>query len=221
VISLLLRRRGGVWSSADLDESTVASIRTLVGENVYRAEDSTLPFPDAVFDQVVIIDYLEHVADDHAAIAELRRVLRPGGSLIINVPRPKPHSILTRLRERIGLTDAWHGHVRPGYNEEQLRRLLQPSFTLESVRTYSRWFSEAIDTALNGVYEVLRRRKGGPSSSSKGTVVTGKDMAANAGAFRLLTITHPIFWLISRLDHLLIGQPGYKLVARARRDAML
>ncbi|MCP5120575.1 MAG: hypothetical protein GY953_58020, partial [bacterium] len=36
VISYLFRQRGGCWRSADLDEKSVASIRELVGEEVYR-----------------------------------------------------------------------------------------------------------------------------------------------------------------------------------------
>ena len=52
VISLLLRRRGGTWSSADLDERAVAAIRELVGDEVYRLDGAKLPFPDRAFDQV-------------------------------------------------------------------------------------------------------------------------------------------------------------------------
>ncbi|HEU4680238.1 MAG TPA: methyltransferase domain-containing protein, partial [Gemmatimonadales bacterium] len=53
VISYLLRRRGGEWHSADLDERAVESIRQLVGDNVYRLEGARTPFPDTAFDQVV------------------------------------------------------------------------------------------------------------------------------------------------------------------------
>jgi SAM-dependent methyltransferase len=215
VLSFLLRQKGGTWSSGDLDEHTVNSIRSLVGDRVYRLDGSTLPFPDDSIDQIVVIDYLEHVQEDKDAVEEFRRVLKPGGVLIINVPRPKPGSLLTRLREALGLTDEWHGHVRPGYTEDDLRELLVPAFTLETVRTYSRSFSEAIDTGLNGVYERLRS-SGRRNSSRKGTVITGQEMSAHRGAFRLMTLLHPVLWSVAKLDHLLVGQKGYKLVARAR-----
>ena len=45
-----------------------------------------LPFADATFDLVTAFDVLEHVADDAGAVAELQRVLRPGGSAIVTVP---------------------------------------------------------------------------------------------------------------------------------------
>jgi SAM-dependent methyltransferase len=45
-----------------------------------------LPFHDAVFDGIVFQAVLEHVTDSHQALSEIRRVLRPGGSVFIEVP---------------------------------------------------------------------------------------------------------------------------------------
>ena len=47
-----------------------------------------LPFPDAAFDAVTSFDVIYHdwVADDRAAVAEMARVLRPGGALLVRVP---------------------------------------------------------------------------------------------------------------------------------------
>ncbi|HUF34625.1 MAG TPA: class I SAM-dependent methyltransferase [Gemmatimonadales bacterium] len=217
VISYLLRRRGGRWASADLDPRAVESIRQLVGSDVHQLDGSRTPFPDAAFDQVVVVDYLEHIPDDAAFADELARILKPGGSVIINVPHLKPGSLVNRLRHRIGLTDEWHGHLRPGYREEDLRRLLGPPFEIERAITYSGTFSELIDTLLNGVNELRRGRARGTQASRKGTVVTGADLRGRQKEFRLLSAIYPALWATSRLDHLLIGQSGYKLILRARR----
>jgi ubiquinone/menaquinone biosynthesis C-methylase UbiE len=215
VLSLLLRQQGGYWSSGDLDESTVAAIKSMVGDRVYRLDGGILPFPDKSLDQIVVIDYLEHIEDDRTAVQEFARVLRPGGSLVVNVPHPKPRSLLTRVRHAIGLTDRWHGHVRPGYDSAALAQLLSPWFAVEVARTYSRWFSETLDTMLNGMYLKMSARRSS-RASRKGTVITGREVHENGGAFRALGLAHPLFWGFSRLDHLLVGQAGYKLVARAR-----
>ena len=45
-----------------------------------------LPFPDGHFDTIVTFNTLEHVYDDVAVLAELARVLKPGGALHIIVP---------------------------------------------------------------------------------------------------------------------------------------
>ena len=52
-----------------------------------------LPYPDATFDTVIASEILEHIPDDDAAIAELIRVLKPGGSLAVTVPRWLPERI--------------------------------------------------------------------------------------------------------------------------------
>jgi SAM-dependent methyltransferase len=217
VISLLLRRLGGRWSSADLDERAVASIRELVGERVYRLDGARTPFADRSFDQVVIVDYLEHIADDRAFARELARIVRPGGGVIINVPHLKPGSLLNRARHAIGLTDAWHGHLRPGYTVQQLRDLLGSDFAIERAETYSRSFSELVDTGLNGLYLALQRRRGSGPESAKGTVVTGADLEGRRGQLLMLTVMYPFLWTLARLDALLWRQPGYKLILRARR----
>jgi SAM-dependent methyltransferase len=218
VISYLLRQRGGRWYSADLDPGAVASIRDLVRDDVYQLNGSATPFADETFDQVVVVDYLEHIDDDRGFVLELARILKPGGNLIINVPHLKARSLLNRFRHRIGLTDEWHGHVRPGYSVDGLSQLLQPYFQLQRAVTYSRAFSEMIDTGINGLYEVLkRRRQSGAADSSKGNVVTRADLQRHRKEFRLLSILYPILWTTARLDALLPLQSGYKLIVQARR----
>jgi hypothetical protein len=118
----------------------------------------------------------------------------------------------------MGLTDAWHGHLRPGYSRESLARLLGPAFAIESARTYSGSFSMAIDTALNGGFHALQGRSAG-QSAGKGTVVTGDLVSKSRKQFALLSALYPALWLVSRMDRLLFLQEGYMLIVRARRAA--
>jgi SAM-dependent methyltransferase len=215
VVSYLLRERGGRWSSADLDPRAVASIRQLVGTDVYQLDGPRMPFADRTFDQVVVVDYLEHIPDDRAFARELERILVPGGGVIINVPHLQPRSPLNRFRHRIGLTDEWHGHLRAGYTAASLRDVLGPRFRIERTITYSRFGSELVDTALNGLYEAVRRRKGS-AASSKGTVVTQDDLQRHRQQFRLLSALYPALRLTAAADRFLPWQPGHKLIMRAR-----
>jgi 2-polyprenyl-3-methyl-5-hydroxy-6-metoxy-1,4-benzoquinol methylase len=210
VVSLLLRERGGSWASGDLTEEAVASIRSLVGDDVHRVAGDRLPFADAAFDRVVVVDMLEHVPDEAAFARELARITRPGGRLVVNTPHLKL-TLLRRLRHAIGQTDEKHGHLRPGYTPARLAALLSPTFAVERHHTYSRFFSEAVDTALNVGLERL-----GKKSSAKGMVVTAEDLGRNRNTFRLYSALYPFVWATTRLDAL-VPASGYMLVASARR----
>ncbi|HET7295114.1 MAG TPA: class I SAM-dependent methyltransferase [Vicinamibacteria bacterium] len=211
VISLLLREQGGRWASADLTEEAVQSIRGLVGEDVHRAEDASLPFPDAEFDRVVVVDMLEHVPDEAAFVRELARITKPGGRLVVNTPHLK-RTLLRRFRHALGQTDAWHGHLRPGYTPARLAELFGSDFALDEHRTYSRWFSELVDALVNlGVGRL------GKKGSAKGAVVTGADVARHASAFRTYTMLYPLVAGMASLDALVPWTSGYMLIATARR----
>jgi SAM-dependent methyltransferase len=212
VVSLLLRRGGGEWASGDLTAEAVSSIRELVQSDVHQVTGDRLPFGDAAFDRVAVVDMLEHVPDEGAFAAELARVTRPGGTVVVNTPHLK-HTALRRLRHALGQTDEAHGHLRPGYTPERLARLLAAEgFRLQSHRTYSRFFSELVDTAINAALARL-----GKKGSAKGMVVTGGDVARHRRLFRAYSLLYPFVWVMARLDALLPWTSGYMLVASATR----
>ena len=51
-----------------------------------QTDATLLPFSDASFDAVFIFDVLGHIDGDNVVAEEIRRVLRPGGALLITVP---------------------------------------------------------------------------------------------------------------------------------------
>jgi SAM-dependent methyltransferase len=73
---------------------------------VTQALGERLPFPDAAFDVVYSHEVLEHVADDRACAAEMVRVTRPGGHVLVFVPNRlyvlETHGVFWRGRYHFG-----------------------------------------------------------------------------------------------------------------------
>ena len=85
---------------------------------VVQADARHLPFPDRSLDHVVAAEVLEHVTQDELAISEIVRVLRPGGTVAISVPRWLPERVCWALSE--SYHDRPGGHVRI-YRARELR----------------------------------------------------------------------------------------------------
>lgn len=217
VISLLLREKGGEWLSADLDDLAVSAILELVRSQVFKIDNGTIPLPDRSLDLIVIVDFLEHIEGDREFARELARVLKPEGKLIVNVPHIKRFSLVNRLRDALGLTEEKHGHVRPGYTLGTLSETLGRSFKITEHTTYSRAFSEIIDTAMNAVYAVIDRRKDS-RTSKKGRIVGTSEVRKNRGKLAALSLIYPFLWFVAKLDHILFLQDGYKLIIKASLD---
>jgi len=128
-------RRGADVIALDMDADELAGVSEIFaamreqGEVPAGAEADTkqgdaldLPFPDGEFDRVVASEVLEHIPDDDRAIAELVRVVRPGGTIAVTVPRWLPEKICWALSDQYHEVEG--GHVRI-YRADELRARLE------------------------------------------------------------------------------------------------
>jgi len=69
----------------DISAPAVAKLQAR-GAQVALAEATALPFAQGAFDLVCALDIIEHVDDDNGVVAELSRVTRAGGALLISAP---------------------------------------------------------------------------------------------------------------------------------------
>jgi SAM-dependent methyltransferase len=116
-------------TGADLDVSSVAAARLgcKAGRMGFLAADGTcLPFPDACFDLVTSFETLEHVERAEALLSEIRRVLAPGGRLILSTPN-------RGYTELYGRVCSNPFHVRE-YTRDELRALLTSCFSTVELR---------------------------------------------------------------------------------------
>jgi SAM-dependent methyltransferase len=134
-------RRGAYVVAADIDDAVLKDVRAWMtamideeggpgskgagsagtGSGAQASVNAyDLPFPDDSFDRVIVSEVFEHLPEDERALAEVRRVLRPGGSVAITVPRMWPELVCW------GLSPEYHsnegGHVRIYRRGQLLRR---------------------------------------------------------------------------------------------------
>ncbi|HLG07651.1 MAG TPA: methyltransferase domain-containing protein [Gaiellaceae bacterium] len=106
----------------DVDRSALAKAEALGIEPVQANVQDPLPFEDGSFDAVVAGELLEHLQFPDALVAEIRRVLRPGGVIVGSVPNA--YRLQGRLRFLFGRPpedDPTHLHM---FSPAALRALL-------------------------------------------------------------------------------------------------
>ncbi len=135
-----LYRRGARVVACDRDAAELDGVAAMLaamteaqegtaGGAVTAFGDATdLPFADASFDRVVAAEVLEHIGDDRRAIAEVARVLRPGGTLAVTVPRYWPERVCWTLSRRYHEVEG--GHVRIYRADVLAGQLTQAGFTV-------------------------------------------------------------------------------------------
>ncbi|MGN2640229.1 class I SAM-dependent methyltransferase [Nocardia takedensis] len=124
-------RRGADVVAFDQDAEELAGVEVMFGAmaearevppgasaRTVRGDALALPFDDEEFDVVIASEILEHIPHDDAAIAELVRVLRPGGQLVVTVPRWLPERLCWALSTEYHSNEG--GHVRI-YRADELR----------------------------------------------------------------------------------------------------
>ena len=90
-LSAALLAKGAVVTGFDASSAMVELARQRLGESadLHLADLSQpLPFADGAFDDVIVSLVLHYLRDWTAPLAELRRVLKPGGRLILSVNHP-------------------------------------------------------------------------------------------------------------------------------------
>ena len=128
-----LTQWGGRVTSLDVGTELMNQVRKKASSHRVVGSVLDLPFPDASFDVVLCTEVIEHTTDPRHAVAELGRVLRPAGILVLTVPNR-----------------AWHWTVR-----------LANALRLRPYRGYENWvgYGELADWArAQGL--VVRREVG-------------------------------------------------------------
>ena len=107
-LSAMLRAKGAVVTGVDASPAMVELARQRLGGDAdLRVADlgGPLPFADAEFDDVVASLVLHYLEDWGGPLSELRRVLRPGGRLMVSVNHPCAYAIVYPEADYFAVTE--------------------------------------------------------------------------------------------------------------------
>jgi ubiquinone/menaquinone biosynthesis C-methylase UbiE len=137
-IVIKLARRLTRWKFVGVDRSpnmiaeAVANLAAAGNELAGRvefpvADANTLPFPDATFDLVLCNSVLHHVADPGNLLAEMARLVRPRGGVLLRDLR-RPSRFIHALHVR------WHGRHYSGKMRELFRDSVRAAYTVPELQ---------------------------------------------------------------------------------------
>lgn len=81
-----LQQEGKEIFGVDMSKTALNFCSTQGVKNLFQAQAVQLPFAEKSFDAILMLDVLEHIEDEYKVMAEIKRVLKPNGIVIIFVP---------------------------------------------------------------------------------------------------------------------------------------
>lgn len=181
---------------------------------------TSLPVPNASFDVAMCSEVLEHLEDDGAVVAEIARVLKPHAIALITVPYTGYGFASFLEKAGIKTVHDYPGpeqHVRPGYDEQQLSRLLnRHGLEVEATDFYLKWLSRgAVDIVglAHMTYQFLRHGRRFWTWSEAASAESGL-------TFKIYKSMYPFLRLTIKLDDLLFKRGrGFGIIVKARKVA--
>lgn len=119
-------------SLRDLEISREAKIY----QSIVQGDARQMPFEDAAFETVMSVSVLEHIPDVQPFFAEAKRVLKPGGTLVISMPLVDMDAYMAfpPIARKIGLGFAADAYVKRVHRSFKHINLHEPEWWLTAVR---------------------------------------------------------------------------------------
>jgi 2-polyprenyl-3-methyl-5-hydroxy-6-metoxy-1,4-benzoquinol methylase len=143
---LAQRHPGWHLTGVELDPELAKPAKQAVARsqhtNIKVIEGSVMDIDQAnTFDLAICIDVLEHIRDDVGLLRKMHTALKPGGYLVVHVPRRKAEQWRMFQAFNEHTVGGEYGHVRDEYVEEELReRFAASGFEIRELRqTIGRW----------------------------------------------------------------------------------
>ena len=174
------------YTAVELDEHAhrVASAR-INGEVLLGDIDRVV---GETFDVVCAFEVLEHIADDVAALQQWRRLIRPGGAIVLSVPAG---------RDRLGPADVLAGHFRRYERDDLVRALIDAGFSDPAVASYGYPIGFALE-AFRNAYARRRLERFGTATDRERTLASGRWLQPGAALGPVTALVALPFRLLQR-----------------------
>jgi SAM-dependent methyltransferase len=196
-----LVRQGNRVFGIDASFEAALHAKRTSGASPVVGDMTLLPFRDDTFDAVTSGETLEHLDDDEAAVAEIARVVRPGGACVVTVPALE--SLWTR-------SDDYYEHRRRYARDELTGLFERASMRVEKARFWGFPIVLIYDTLFLLPMNLRRAKKNVSSDDALRTV-------AAVGKRRWLVRLVQMIFSLDRLFSFFPFGPGLLLVARKPR----
>jgi SAM-dependent methyltransferase len=130
-----MKRRGFVVEGTEWTARSAARVPAAAAIPVHVGDLMDLDLPDATYDLITMWHVLEHLSLPHEALVKIKRLLKPGGSLVLSLPNAE-----SRQAQRF--QTAWFHHDPPrhlfNFGPKSLARLLQMTgYRVRQISTFS------------------------------------------------------------------------------------
>ncbi len=155
---LKLKGSGAVLHGIDTSPESVSYVKKHITPHAKTGSVEQIPYPDNTFDKVLFCEVIEHVADDAKVLREIRRVLKPGGRVVISTPSLKGFRATAKLKQ-LGHHHGGEFHYRDGYMPEDLERILEGNgYRVVETRQAMFLLSELVMEMTKVVFLLKRKR---------------------------------------------------------------
>ncbi len=172
----VLKQEGYEVAGVELSQHAITEAKAHYGIDLIHGTIHDARFPDALFDVVLMHHVFEHLTDPHAALAEVWRILKPGGVVVIEVPNPYGIDAWFSRKALLSILDYPHHTVAV------------PPSALKSFLAKRGWNVETLQHAVSFlIVQIFRRPKQKPREKrERSTVQAQKTLSWRTRARTLL-----------------------------------
>ena len=125
-----LREQGYNVMPSEVDDRQIKMARELFGIKIKKMKGEEIDYTDNAFDKVISFDVFEHIPDSDMHLSEVRRVLKPGGTYILQTPNKYTNLVFEFIKNR-SFTKHRSYHVSLHSKRELVARFDKHGFDIE------------------------------------------------------------------------------------------